>query len=812
MITEKFPDRPDLLELVPSPDGIDPDKKLPNSVWTTDTCNAASKFQNIACETYAGGLKQDCHNHLRNVWVGGLELELSSYLSTILRDSLDKIDSNLRVKTLFSAFARAYDKGFSLSANYPKGFGELFIQWMMDTHPSYVLYHVERVRGARQDMILEAALAIYMNREVNVDFLDHMLSTPGKSSENVLMRNLFLLLGSPEMAAQSRFLCIIYFSICIPMRWLAGKTQELKDYPVGARPENQWCSRSMGRVLDTFYQRVKNIIALPSLFLSESYMMSLFSEFEEELPPFKKYMNDTFTKRSMIVRSRKSGMRVAHLAMAKRELFNPRKSTNIKTTSRLLELICVGFSRIKTELEDKRKANYRNLSISGDSRSWAGCTDADKVHTRGCYATNDLAESALGGATRGIQLGGTINLGRAGAESNFKRNKWTYRHIRPTRGSQKQQEQSDGMFHMFCGEIQHCLIATGVKEWPATHEKNNELLAAQRLEKRTKQQILKRKGAEKTQKKLIHAIYCYEMNNSSACVKGDPKEVTRMLKKFTSDTAKKRFLRSNIEMRVIGYGGDFLKFEITWSVKGKNRSVKELADHLRKIIRAEATMDIPDKPPVYMPKRVEMRKLGEEWTDEVKSLDRKYFSKESKFREDAEVLRKELEARGEGSMYSMMQPWLIPELVEIVGDRIDVLSSFDVVVDGAKVTSLRWCQGLVKSVVDDAREPTVVVEWDGMPDVTGWENKCESVQVLKRHLWNKDKEGAWRMDIDVEPCEAYESDSDSDCDSTSDDDDGSEEGGIDELSVSDGSHLSVSDSSTDYGDSDSDSDSDAESN
>ena len=240
-ISEKFPDRPDLLELVPSPDGIDPDKKLPNSVWTTDTCNAASKFQNIACETYAGGLKQDCHNHLRNVWVGGLELELSSYLSTVLRESLDRIDSTLRVKTLFSAFARAYDKGFSLSANYPKGFGELFIQWMMDTHPSYVLYHVERVRGARMDMILEAALAIYMNREVNVEFLDHMLSTPGKSSENVLMRNLFLLLGSPEMAAQSRFLCIIYFSIGIPMRWLAGKTHELKDHPVGARPENQWC-------------------------------------------------------------------------------------------------------------------------------------------------------------------------------------------------------------------------------------------------------------------------------------------------------------------------------------------------------------------------------------------------------------------------------------------------------------------------------------------------------------------------------------------------------------------------------------------
>ena len=95
---------------------------------------------------------------------------------------------------------------------------------------------------------------------------------------------------------------------------------------------------------------------------------------------------------------------------------------------------------------------------------------------------------------------------------------------------------------------------------------------------------------------------------------------------------------------------------------------------------------------------------------------------------------------------------MIPELVELVEERIDVLSSFDIVVDNRKATPLRWCQGLVKSVVEDTREPTVVVEWDGMSDVEGWEEKRESTQVLKRHLWNKDKEGAWRMDIKVDLC------------------------------------------------------------
>ena len=95
--------------------------------------------------------------------MGGLEKEISSYLTNLLGSSLDEIDPTLPVKTLFIALARAKDKGLSLSANYPKEFGELLIKWMMDKHLGYVLYHVERVQGSIQDMILKASLAIYMN-------------------------------------------------------------------------------------------------------------------------------------------------------------------------------------------------------------------------------------------------------------------------------------------------------------------------------------------------------------------------------------------------------------------------------------------------------------------------------------------------------------------------------------------------------------------------------------------------------------------------------------------------------------------------
>ena len=80
------------------------------------------------------------------------------------------------MKTLFNSLARAYVKRLFLSDNYPKGFGELFIEWMMDKNPGYVIYHIDRVRGSRRNIILEDSLAIYMNIEVNIEFLDESLS------------------------------------------------------------------------------------------------------------------------------------------------------------------------------------------------------------------------------------------------------------------------------------------------------------------------------------------------------------------------------------------------------------------------------------------------------------------------------------------------------------------------------------------------------------------------------------------------------------------------------------------------------------
>jgi hypothetical protein len=95
-----------------------------------------------------GAYNLDCMNHLRNVWFGGVEKSLTKHLNEILRSSLDEIDVTLRVSSSISALIRAIDKEFSLSANYPKGHGELFKAWMKENYPGALLFHVERAAGS----------------------------------------------------------------------------------------------------------------------------------------------------------------------------------------------------------------------------------------------------------------------------------------------------------------------------------------------------------------------------------------------------------------------------------------------------------------------------------------------------------------------------------------------------------------------------------------------------------------------------------------------------------------------------------------
>lgn len=102
----------------------------------------------------------------------------------ILEDSLDNIASFLRVSPDLAHVIRAYHKEFSLTANYPKGHGELFCNWIIKNYPLEFLLHAERATGSRQDLICMGPDAIYMDRPLNVEFMDERLRVRG--NKNIL--------------------------------------------------------------------------------------------------------------------------------------------------------------------------------------------------------------------------------------------------------------------------------------------------------------------------------------------------------------------------------------------------------------------------------------------------------------------------------------------------------------------------------------------------------------------------------------------------------------------------------------------------
>ncbi len=131
--------------------------------------------------------------------------------------------------TDLSNIFRAIEKFFEETANYAKGSGSMYYDYMRTYNPKAHHYQIARVLGGtRQDVGSKGAMAAFMNIPFFVEFLDWQLSCG--TGDGILMKNLFIILQSVEIIALFRVLSILHIPICIPTRWLAGKTQELAEF------------------------------------------------------------------------------------------------------------------------------------------------------------------------------------------------------------------------------------------------------------------------------------------------------------------------------------------------------------------------------------------------------------------------------------------------------------------------------------------------------------------------------------------------------------------------------------------------------
>ena len=125
------------------------------------------------------------------------------------------------------------------------------------------------------------------------------------------------------------------------------------------------------------------------------------------------------------------------------------------------------------------------------------------------------------------------------------------------------------------------------------------------------------------------------MYGSAACWK-TAATLNRELGKITSKKSKIDALKENIRMRVLGLG--WSDMATPWSRNGKMLTVAELSAHLKLIIVQQRRRIIPDKPPVILPERKLLPKLG----TEVKNLTEINLGKHEereKFEKDAHIIR-----------------------------------------------------------------------------------------------------------------------------------------------------------------------------
>lgn len=194
---------------------------------------------------------------------------------------------------------------------------------------------------------------MYMGRRFFVQFLHEELCSSSK--ENILQTNMFIILRATEMIAQLCIASIIFITVVVPMRWLAGKTHEL-----GHR---NWSERSMGRAVDLTYNAVVEVESDGELMLDEDFIMNISSPLYDELPELREHLTYYFEeKESNVTGLFSQGNCVLAIDLAKCELFYPTRIENQQTND-----LCVNLARevvtcLLLEVADPKKATSDYLS------------------------------------------------------------------------------------------------------------------------------------------------------------------------------------------------------------------------------------------------------------------------------------------------------------------------------------------------------------------------------------------------------------------------------------------------------------------
>ena len=250
----------------------------------------------------------------------------------------------------------------------------------------------------------------------------------------------------------------------------------------------------------------------------------------------------------------KSNIKAVPLKSLVEELFSPKDIDNTDSTSMLEVVGDIAVRAIIFEMEDRTKATFKYLSISGSEYSYLHCPENIKEAMKGKMVTNDLAESLFAGVTTQIQTYGRIDLCSAAAVSDIARNGFL---LRP-KTTKEIKEGRIGLFHTLPEELKLTAIMVSMEDAPATRDYNNVALSLQRQRRREKEKLQEEKGMKDVSNEYIEALMFCQLWDSGAACKTIP-DVTRRLKFLRYKKEKLQMLKDNIQIRVLGMGWSQLK-------------------------------------------------------------------------------------------------------------------------------------------------------------------------------------------------------------------------------------------------------------
>ena len=148
------------------------EQELGHATWAS----MSAMEQEAATRTHA----QDCWQHIRNIVLAEMSRAMAAHVKVELQPELDTFSAWERMSTEFSQLPRAAYKvtpaswmhpcvlpchqEFHHGCRYYKGKGREYGVWLMDTHPTDFVIHLERAEGGRQDLDYDAAIPLYVNR------------------------------------------------------------------------------------------------------------------------------------------------------------------------------------------------------------------------------------------------------------------------------------------------------------------------------------------------------------------------------------------------------------------------------------------------------------------------------------------------------------------------------------------------------------------------------------------------------------------------------------------------------------------------